>query len=385
MKIMHVAFCLEQAYGHIVPTLGIGMELLRRGHRVSYAVTHSFARLTDRVGARAMVIDPLEIRSALIPAIAAKTDLWIGYDREQPGLVQFYEDLTRQRTARSLEQLKSLYASDRPDVIIHDDCYDTAGRELAMSWEIAKIRHHSQFLDSQSQYYKPDEFNGDEIILMTVPEFFQPERQSLDARFRFVGFIPEGRTIAFEKWAPPNGTSKPILISATTGMLPQKPFYELMIATYRNRPWNVVLSISGHHDLVSSMSTQDLSALPANFRLNTASSNFDVVENSCLFVGQGGQGAALEAIFFGVPQIVIPASDYHDSVGYRVRDLGLGYCIAPPQAFSASIVEQTEKLLTDHDTLERVQSAGDLMRRARGAGVAADIIERYVTGRISGH
>ena len=62
----HIAFVLEHAYGHLMPTLGIAMELIRRGHRVSYATTADFAPIVTRIGARAFILTPLQTRGAIL-------------------------------------------------------------------------------------------------------------------------------------------------------------------------------------------------------------------------------------------------------------------------------------------------------------------------------
>jgi hypothetical protein len=49
MAPQHIAFVLEQAYGHVMPTLGIALELIRRGHRVSYATTADFVPVPGRI------------------------------------------------------------------------------------------------------------------------------------------------------------------------------------------------------------------------------------------------------------------------------------------------------------------------------------------------
>src|SRR6266404_3076033 len=127
MKQRHIAFLLEQAYGHIIPTVGIALELMKRGHRVSYAVTCDFAPAVVRVGVRAIVFTPLETRQKLQTSIVAHD-------------IKGFEELRRARTEDSMAQLEALYHDDKPDLIIHDDCEDAAGRSLALKWGIGQIR-----------------------------------------------------------------------------------------------------------------------------------------------------------------------------------------------------------------------------------------------------
>lgn len=379
MKSKHIAFCLEQAYGHIIPTFGIALELRKRRHKVSYAINRLLAPMIQKLGMRAVIFDPPpEDRGKTISEIVSENDC-LTYKVGKAEMAALFRKSFDERTARSMAQLEQLYCADKPDVIIHDDCSDTAARDLASKWGIARIRHHSQFLDEGSPVYSVDDFARDKLVIMTLPEFFQRDRSSLDQRFKFVGFLPEGRDQVFEPWCHLNAETRPILISATTGLLPQIDFCKMMIEVFRNRPFDVVLSISGSRDAVSAINPGRLRDIPPNIRLNTSASNFEILKYACLFIGQGGQGASLEAIFHGVPQIVIPPTPYHYAVGRRVRELGLGECMPLSDVSPDSFMEHVVKLSNDHDTLERVKIASIEMRSHEGACLAANTIEGYLS------
>ena len=374
MESKHVAFCLDQAYGNIVPTLGIASKLVLRGHRVSYTVPETFAPIIRRVRATPVIIEPMDIRGRINAAITIENDCF-RYVERTPEAVKYCRDLSRARTENLLSQLEVLYRDDPPDLVLHDDSLDTAGRELADKWGLKRIRHHSQYLDKLSIIDYSQTFAKDELVLMTVPEFFQRDRQTLDERFRFVGFVPEGRFEIFEPWQPSRPVHKPILVSATTGLLPQRSFYQAMIGAVRDQPWDVILSISGSRDRISAIAPEEMSNLPRNVLLNASGSNFDIVKHCGLYIGQGGQGGVLEAIYWGVPQIVIPPEPYHYSVGRRVAELDLGICLAPAELSIDGLRQQIAALLANRATLERVQIAGESMRTHSGAPLAVEIIE----------
>ncbi|WP_185893802.1 hypothetical protein [Streptomyces sp. WAC05950] len=52
---LRVGFVGIAWHGHVNPTLGLVEELVRRGHRVSYAVTEAFAETVRAVGAEPVV------------------------------------------------------------------------------------------------------------------------------------------------------------------------------------------------------------------------------------------------------------------------------------------------------------------------------------------
>ena len=374
---LHVAFCLEQAYGHIIPTLGIAMELQRRGHRTSYAVARSFAPLVERIHARAAVINVLENRERILRATAKPNEGWEFFNVEREVFDRVAVHLCSERTASSLAQLEQLFRHDPPDLIIHDDCLDTAGRNLAQKWGIAKIRHHSQFLDWDSALCTLEEFESGDVVLVTVPAFFQRDIDRLGPRFHFVGFIPDGRAEVFDPWTSADA-SKPILISATSGLLPQLDFSNLMIETFRDGPWPTILAVPSSHDLVSAIDRQGLHALPHHMQMNTSASNFAILRQASLFIGQGGQGSTLEAIYHGVPQVVIPPTPYHNCVGRRVVELGLGECIPIHELTAATLIESVRRLFSSSEVAMRLRRASEDMHQHKGAEVAVDIIEEYL-------
>lgn len=372
----HVSFCLEQAYGHIVPTLGISMELMRRGHKVSYAVTESFAPVVRGIGADVVVLKVAENRDKVIAELFKEND-HLQYSVQKEEFGGALRQLARERTEHSVRQLEALYQANMPDVVVHDDCLDTAGREFASKHNIRRVLHCSQVIEGDLRASSADE----EMILVTVPKFFHhlSEEDPVSPKYIFVGFIPEGRNSAFMPWRATPAPQPRILISPTTGLLQQVEFCRWMVAIFRDQPWRIVLSISGSHDALSAIDPSVFRELPANIEVNHTSSNFDILRDCSLYIGQGGQGGALEAIYHGVPQIVIPPTPHHYSVARRVAELGLGVCLPPSELSKEALLEAVTSLLGDEGVRGRVRAARLRMQSARGAELAANILEKYLS------
>jgi len=366
MKQRHIAFCLEQAYGHIIPTVGVALKLMQHGHRVSYAVTEKFAPAIRSIGAYAAVIQPLETRTKLLQRIDKGGGI---YDFE--GNAEFAALLRKARTADALTQLESLYLDDRPDLMVHDDCLDTAGRQLALDWAIPKVRHQPQVITKdQLGMFAPD----DEHILVSVPAFFHENLEIFDERFKFIGFIAEGRKQFFKSWEFGATATNTIHIFPTTGLLPQIDFCRLAIEAFRTWRGQVVLSLPGELDPVCEISPASLE-IPAGFRLNRSSSNLEILEHSCLLVGQGGQGSVLEALYCGTPLLLVPPGPIHADVPRRVQELGLGVRLQLANATPDNLRRSAESLIDDDTVKARLGEVKKAMREARGAELAVDVIE----------
>jgi len=367
MEKKHIAFFLEQAYGHIIPSLGITLELIRRGHRVSYAVTRDFAPAILRVGAQAVVIAPLETRPKILAQVVRQQGM------AADGMAALKE-IIRVKTEDSLVQLETLYCDDKPDLIIQDECEDVAGRSLASKWGIPQIRFFPALVTPQLE----NTFAEGQLVLVPVPRFFQKDPEHLGKRFKFIGFIAEGRKRIFEPWRVTCNRQNTILISVTTGLLPQLEFCKLVISAFRDQPWNIVLSIGGGFDRMSEIDPTHLTDLPKNFQLNRFSSNLDILGHVCLFVGQGGQGSTLEALYSGVPVLLVPPTYMQNPIACRIVELGLGIRL-PADVSADSLRQHANSLLGDCNTLSRVRQAQESMHGERGAEVAANIIDEYLS------
>jgi len=361
----HIAFALEQAYGHILPTLGIAIELIKRGNRVSYVVTRNFSVGVKRIGANALTFEPLVTRPAMLESIN---------DRDE----KVFGDLRLAKTENSMSQLEMLFRKDPPDLIVHDAIEDFAARSLALRWGIPHVRFCPAPLDSMVEVDLLREFAEDSIVLVAVPRFFSDSPPMVgNTRVEVVGFIPEGRNEFFEPWRPSQGSEKTILASVTTGIMPQVEFCRIVIEAFRNEPYRVVLSIGGL-DEVSRITPSGLGDLPDNVVLNQGSSNFDILRNASLLITQGGQGSVLEALFHGVPVLGVPSYRWDEEACQRIVELGLGSRLDFANISAYSLRGHFHVLLNDHETLSRVRKIRQQMQEVHGAKTAADVIEKYL-------
>lgn len=372
MHAKHVAFFLDQAYGNIVPSLSIAVELMRRGHKVTYTVTESFASLIRSIHANPLIVNMLETRQKTIASVVREND-HLGWKMPLDEALRVVKPIIEERTRHTLNQLDDLFRDDFPDLIVHDDSLDTAGRAFALKLGIPKIRLATQFIEEDNM----EMFADDETVLLTVPRFFQRSLELFDAdqRFKFVGFPCECRTLPFRPWIPIKGEHRRVLVAPTTGMLQQVEFCRRIVTIFGGEPWDVILALSGSHDKLSTFAPELLGDLPSNVHLNLGSGNFEILRSCQLFIGQGGQGGTLEAIFWGLPQILVPPTPYHHSVARRVVELGLGVCVAFSDMSRETVLNQADALLKNNEVLAAIDRARRSMHDQAGAKLAAQVVE----------
>lgn len=364
MQGKHVAFIVESSLGHIVPTLGMTSELVRRGYRVTYAVKESLAPRIAACGAEAFIYQPLENKLRLFRELQQAKGADYLYDLRNAAQLDVTRTLLRDEAEDTFLKLCSLYEADRPDLIVYDGM-NVAGRRLAGQWSVPAIYHSPVLLETGGSL--PEGVP----IIASVPRFFQRNAEKYGDRVHFVGFIPGQRENFFERWTPTRGVDKTLLVCPTTGLLPQVDFIRMAVDAFANLAWHVVLSIG------DSIAPEAIGPLPAHFEINQRSANLEILKHSFLFVGQGGQGGTFEALYCGVPSILIPPSTTHDIVAARLEELGLGIRLSRCEANAESLRRCAIQLSENDSICGRVREIQHSLHQNDGAELAADVIGRY--------
>ena len=361
----HIAFIVESAHGHINPTLGIASELVKRGHRVTHAVKKSFAARVIASGSEAMIYDPMETKLNLFQEMSQTPGGEFLFDFSRVDLNLFAKERFQQEVDDTLYQLQTIYKNDKPDLIIYDTM-NPAGTSLAAAWGISRIEHCPMMIEPGGAEHTAD------LVIVSLPEFLQEHRETLDNRFCFVGPVyNEGAFFKPLTLAPFPGPT--VLVSATTGLLPQVEFFLTALQAFDDLPWRVVLSIGEQLDPTT------LGPIPENFQINQFSSQPKILERSSLFIGQGGPASALEALRYGVPPLLIPPSQFHDMYARRIEKLGLGVRLSHTDFSADTLKAAAVSLLQDRLMLERITEVQKELQESRGAERAADLVESYIS------
>jgi len=370
MRGPHIAFIVESAHGHINPTLAVATELTKRGYRISYAVKEYFVPRVVSSGAQALVYRPLEAKFTLFREMEKDPNGAFPFDFSRIANDKNVS-LLRLEREDTLSQLRMLYQDDRPDLIIYDQG-NLAGRSLASEWSIACCEYAQSMIDTE----KTDGHDAN-LVIVSLPKFFQTNATALDnRRFHFIGPIyNQGKF--FKPWRSASSSEQTILVSATTGLLPEADIFLTAICAFENTPFRVVLSIGDELDPGS------LGRLPDNCEINQFSSQQEILQHCCLFIGHGGPSSTFEALRFGVPPILIPPSQFHDPYARRIEELGLGIRLLKDTFSADKLRESAASLLEDGATLSRLKQIQKTIGEIDGPGSAADLIHQYSSGETS--
>lgn len=397
----HIAFFGTPAAGHINPTLGAVSELVRRGHRVSYAVTTPYAAAVADAGARAVEYQTTMDDFAPRMIAVGSADRFTATDflNVQHGLL--YE------TAALLAPLARAFAADRPDLVVYDTLCWT-GRLLAGRWGVPSVRSQPMFASSRywslgSGYLTVDWKDASVVRLVqavgrllhqvragiTVDEFFAPDDLSptlvyLPREFQYAGdsFGPLTHFVGpclrrngnGASWRPAETGRPVVLVSLGTVYNNQPGFFRACIEASAGMPWHAVLAVGDRFERAA------LGELPANVEVHTwLPDSLAVMRHAGVFVNHASMASTMESLGQGVPLVTVPQMAEQRANADRVVELGLGLRLAPDAATAQALRTSVSGVLADREMRARAGRWREVIGNSGGSHAAADAIESVLT------
>jgi MGT family glycosyltransferase len=387
--VSHILMVNIPARGHVFPTLAIVGELVRRGHRVTYAAVDDFAQALAEVGAEHLRYESTQ-----------PLDSVGGPENGRAPLIFLDENIA------ILHAVREQFADARPDVVVYDAVAFQAGRILADTWELPAVQSTPFFASNETYSFvqKMMEADGavplteevvvefgvrmaqllashgidepaqeflmrtEDLNLVHVPRFFQPYGESFDERFVFVGPCLTDRSFLGE-WQPPAGGLPVALVSMGTVHNKHPELFRLCVEAFAGLPWHAVISVG------EGMDPAGLGPLPGNVEVHRWVSHLAVLRHARLVVTHGGMGGVLESLDAGCPMVGVPTWPDVAANTERMAELGLGRMLLPAEADVRLLRAAVTAVAGDAAVRERVAEAQQLTREAGGAVRAADEIE----------
>ncbi|MEU0306735.1 macrolide-inactivating glycosyltransferase [Streptomyces cyaneofuscatus] len=387
----HFAMFSIAAHGHVNPSLEVIRELVRRGHRVSYAIPASFAGKVAATGAEPVIY------TSTLPTDddpeAWGTEL---IDNIEPFLAD---------AIQALPQLIAAFEGDEPDLVLHDITSYPA-RVLAHRWGVPAVSlwpnlvpwegyekevgepmtaELKQTERGQAYYARFDGWladNGlghvpsDDFVarprrgLVLIPEALQPNADRVDRdMYTFVGACQGDRADQGE-WERPAGAGKVLLVSLGSSFTKQPAFYRECVAAFGDLPdWHVVLQIGAHVD------PAELGDVPANVEVHAWVPQLAVLKQADAFITHAGAGGSQEGLATGTPMVAVPQAVDQFGNADMLQALGVARHIPMEEADAATLREAVLALTGDAEVAERSARLREQMAKEGGTPRAADLIE----------
>ena len=394
-----VAFYGNPYAGHTVPTIPVAAELVRRGERVVYYSLPDFAPAIEAAGAEFRCYPELPERLPLSPI--TDLSLWV------------------------LEAARRIMASDianandpRPDYILHDvaavwgacigDIHGIPTIQSSplfpMNWKVMEgVFARMPRKKFRSKSYGGLVRNGLEIMLrgfklqralglssqkvlfgkadqhlVYTARSLQPRAEDFQGGYWFVGApgVERSETAPMPEEV---SDSKPIvLFSMGTFCRASKQLVRTCIEALAPLDVQVVMVLdpNGYRE--------ELAGLPDNFVVKRFVPQLALLRRSAAFINHGGVGSASEALYFGVPMVLVPQAFDHFLMAERCEIEGAGLMFAD-EPTAAELRDAVRRATAEESFRENAERLGRDLSEAGGAKQAASLILDWAAARSNGN
>ena len=383
------------AFGHLNPVLPVIAELVQRGHDVVVLNQAELAPLVERQGGR-FIAYPEALSLADLPRAIASGNL-----------IALFE-LLLDATDALLPFCLATLQSERPDVVVYDGMAlwgEMAARRLGLRsvstipffvfelfrhWVVWNelFGHARRFLPALPRLamqrlrlarwrafpWRSPLFpmRGTANILFTTRQLHPPS-PIFDEHWHFVGpsIDPSSRP---EKLPESGIDTLPIIyISLGTLHFSNERFLREAISTLAGPDRQLWVSIGRGSD------PADFAPLPPNVTLAESFPQLGVLERAELFVTHGGLNSLHEALWFGVPTVIVPQQFEQLRNGLTVSRAGAGLlldgeCYGRPVG-GAALRDAVAMVRATPAFRQRARELGAGLRQAGGYRQACDVIE----------
>ncbi|MFF1819538.1 macrolide family glycosyltransferase [Kribbella sp. NPDC058245] len=385
----HIAFLTIPAAGHINPTLPLVTELVRRGHRVSYATGPTYRSAVEAAGATLIDLEWVPKQWKVSPQGQTTADLsamLTGFVRASRPVMATVEQALR---------------DDRPDLFCYDMMTfvgsmvaDRLGlREATTVANFATNEHYDtraafvpadfdpshpafrEFLAERAAFAEDFDVPLDKVAaagavaplnLVFIPREFQIAGETFDERFEFVG-PAIGARAATSDWEPPAGGAPLLFISLGTAVNDRPDFFAACTKAFAGTDWQVAMAIGDQVDVAS------LGEIPPNFDVRPYFPQPAVLAHATAFLTHAGMNSVMESLLNQVPMATYPQTAEQQANAGRVTALGLGRQL--PELSAESLQSTVADIAADPAIRTALADMHVHLEAAGGPVRAADAIE----------
>lgn len=401
-----VVFFNIPAYGHTCPTLPLVAELVGRGEQVIYFSSPAFQKAIEHAGAI--------FRNSATSYLNDETQI----DENMVRVAYMFLQSAQSALATLLPQVRE----DAPDYIIHDGLCPWGkfiaqimgvpaissmttlaippitgknfvqviktpgnmrllfssptgrmlfeGRDRLLPFHTLSNQLHKKYRIPKPQVL--DMFTNRAMMnIVYTTKLFQPFAEVFDDTFKFVGpsIVARSDTSTFPFEAL--GEAPVIYISLGTVFNDKADFYRMCHEAFASIKNTVVLSIGKRTNIAA------LGAIPRNFIVQEFVPQLELLQRTALFVTHGGMNSVSEALYYGVPLIVIPQSADQHLIGQRIEQLGAGKALRRATVTAQRLRYTTENILAQPTYQQASAQLGKSFGEPDGYLHAADEIQAF--------
>jgi MGT family glycosyltransferase len=213
------------------------------------------------------------------------------------------------------------------------------------------------------------------LTLVLLPRELQHDAAAFDDRYLFVGpCLPAARPPKnlFSGQTP--SLTRNLYISLGRRHRDDPEFSSMCLDAFQSGDWNTVLALGAHGNLTA------LHAHTEQFQITKDILQLSALAEADIFITHGGLNSTMEALFYGVPLVVIPGTREQHLTGRRVRDLGLGVMLEREDLTAEALRLATRHVVQDPVIRDQVRHMRQVIRETGGTQRAAEALLDYLAG-----
>ena len=368
---MKILFINLPYHGHVVPTIGLVQELIKRGCEVTYLLPYDWEAKIAESGAifygyknHKQLAEQMKFAYAAAESIIEEYDL-VMYEQFfflGKHLVEKYnKPVVRIFTAPATNK-KLMYAfiSAKGPLSI----FKIKWINKAFTKDIAKgiPMKTDNWLDEI--IYNPPALN----LVYTLREYQPYAEEFSEENFKFLGpSIYERKESAFDFV---KGNRPVVYISLGTILKGAVAFFQNCIDAFRDENVDVIISAGKKFDV------RKLKNIPENIHIYSSVPQLAVLKMADVFVTHGGMNSVSEALYLGTPMVVIPFVSDQPVNAQCVEKLGVGKSMDYEKVNKDSLKKMVYDVLSDAEIQKQMEVVQGMIEAAPGNAGGAEFVMR---------
>lgn len=369
---MKILFINLPYHGHVVPTIGLVQELIKKGCEMTYLLPYEWKEKIAESGAvfygyknHKQLAEQMKYAYAAAEEIIADFDL-VMYEQffflGKHLAEKYHKPVVRIFTAPATNKklMDALISAKGPLSI-----FKIKWINRAFTKDIAKgiPMKTDNWLDEI--IYNPPALN----LVYTLREYQPYVEEFLEENYKFLGPSIYNRKedgFGFEK-----GNRPVVYISLGTVLKGAVSFFQNCIEAFHGENIDVIISVGKKFDV------RKLKNIPENIHIFSSVPQLTVLKMTDVFVTHGGMNSVSEALYLGTPMVVIPFVSDQPVNAQCVEKLGVGKKIEYAKADKNSLKKIVFDVLSDVKIQKQIDVVQGMIKAAPGNAGGAEFVMRY--------
>lgn len=372
---MKILFINLPYYGHVMPTIGLVQELIKRDCEVTYLLPYDWQTMVAESGATFYGYQNHKKLSEQIKnAYRTAENIIESFD------FVIYEQfffLGKHLAEKHNKPVARIFTAPVTNKLLMNEFITTKGPlsifkhkwiAKAFTKDIAKNipLKTDNWLDEI--IYNPPQLN----LVYTLRQYQPYAEEFNEDQFKFLG--PSIYKRKSEDFDFVKGENPVVYISLGTVVKGAVAFFQKCVEAFRDELVDVIISVGKKFD------TKKLKNVPKNIHIYKSVPQLEVLKISDVFITHGGMNSVSEALVYGVPILVIPFTADQPVNARRVEMLGVGKHLPNSAINDNTLKEYVWSVMTDTGIKENIVKVQELIKQAPGNAGGAEMIIKYYKG-----